>query len=217
MPRRLGFDQRRRVAADLGLPGRERQPEVAHDSRVLGPWPDWERHIHAGDAYVLLAGNGSSNMALDTNGNFSNGALPSLQTGIDPNKDDKFLIVPGSAPGTWTFKTQWNSGMCLDNPGSQSADGTGIQLWSCNGGTNQNWIISNRSKRRSRDQESAVGQVPHQPGSEWGWGTVRRLSSQTAMATTITRSGSSRLTSPGQVGIRKTIVVAGSESWVGVE
>jgi len=34
--------------------------------------------------------------------------------------------------------------MCVDNPGSQTANGTGIQLWSCNGGSNQNWIISNR-------------------------------------------------------------------------
>jgi hypothetical protein len=126
--------------------------------------------IHAGDAYVLLAGNGASNMALDTNGNFSNGALPSLQTGIDTNKDDKFLIVAGSAPGTWTFKTQWNSGMCLDNPGGQSADGTGIQLWSCNGGSNQNWIISNRSRTavsKSKNQQSAKC-LTHQPGANGG-------------------------------------------------
>jgi endo-1,4-beta-xylanase len=35
--------------------------------------------------------------------------------------------------------------MCLDNPGGQTANGTNIWLWGCNGGTNQNWIISNRS------------------------------------------------------------------------
>ena len=34
--------------------------------------------------------------------------------------------------------------MCVDNPGSQTANGTPIQIWACNGGTNQNWIVTNR-------------------------------------------------------------------------
>ena len=99
---------------------------------------------HPVDAYVMLAGNGNGNVALDTGGNYSNGAHPSLNTGIDTNKDDKFMILPGTSPNTWTIKSQWNSGMCVDNPGNQTANGTAIQLWSCNGGSNQNWIISNR-------------------------------------------------------------------------
>jgi len=83
-------------------------------------------------------------MALDSYGHYTNGGHPALNTGIDTNKDDKFLIAPGTSGNTWTIKTHWNPGLCLDNPGGQTANGTGIQLWGCNGGANQNWIISNR-------------------------------------------------------------------------
>jgi hypothetical protein len=100
--------------------------------------------LHDGDAYVLLAGNGEGNMALDSRGQYTNGAQPALNSGIDTNKDDKFMMAPGSSPGTWVIRSQWNRSLCLDNPGNQTADGTGIQLWSCNGASNQNWILSNR-------------------------------------------------------------------------
>ncbi|MES1164500.1 MAG: RICIN domain-containing protein, partial [Verrucomicrobiota bacterium] len=96
------------------------------------------------DAWALLAGNGATNNALDSYGNYNNGAKPKLNTAIDTNKDDKFLIAPGTSANTWVFKTQWNTGLCVDNPGGQTANGTQIQLWSCNGGSNQNWIVTNR-------------------------------------------------------------------------
>ncbi|MFC9245648.1 ricin-type beta-trefoil lectin domain protein [Streptomyces sp. NPDC057136] len=33
-------------------------------------------------------------------------------------------------------------GKCADIPGGSSADGTPLQLWTCNGGNNQNWVLA---------------------------------------------------------------------------
>jgi len=31
------------------------------------------------------------------------------------------------------------SGLCLDVTGAGTANGTAVQIWTCNGGTNQKW------------------------------------------------------------------------------
>jgi hypothetical protein len=33
------------------------------------------------------------------------------------------------------------SGKCLDDPGSNTANGTQLDLWDCDGGSNQQWSI----------------------------------------------------------------------------
>jgi hypothetical protein len=35
----------------------------------------------------------------------------------------------------------WAGGKCLDVKGGGSDNGTPIDLWPCNGGTNQNWAM----------------------------------------------------------------------------
>jgi hypothetical protein len=34
------------------------------------------------------------------------------------------------------------SGLCLDVTGQGTADGTAVEIWTCNGGSNQKWIRS---------------------------------------------------------------------------
>jgi hypothetical protein len=34
------------------------------------------------------------------------------------------------------------SGLCLDVTGKVTANGTLVELWACNGGTNQQWTLS---------------------------------------------------------------------------
>ena len=34
-----------------------------------------------------------------------------------------------------------HSGMCLDDPASNTTNGTQLVLWTCNGGTNQKWTL----------------------------------------------------------------------------
>jgi len=33
------------------------------------------------------------------------------------------------------------SGNCLDDPGFNTAEGTQLDLWTCNGGANQEWYV----------------------------------------------------------------------------
>ncbi len=33
------------------------------------------------------------------------------------------------------------SGKCLDDPNSNTANGTQLELWACNGGANQQWHV----------------------------------------------------------------------------
>ncbi|MCW2865078.1 MAG: Ricin lectin [Actinoallomurus sp.] len=33
------------------------------------------------------------------------------------------------------------SGRCLDDPGGSATDGTQLQLWDCNSGANQQWVL----------------------------------------------------------------------------
>jgi hypothetical protein len=46
------------------------------------------------------------------------------------------------ANGTYTIVGE-NSGMCLDDPGSSTADGTDMEQWAINGGNNQKWQLTN--------------------------------------------------------------------------
>lgn len=45
----------------------------------------------------------------------------------------------------WTYFMVWaknpETGKCLDVTGQNSADGTQIQIWTCNGQTNQKWTL----------------------------------------------------------------------------
>ncbi|GAB2623853.1 lectin [Streptomyces capparidis] len=47
----------------------------------------------------------------------------------------------GSAPGPRSGAVKGVNGKCLDVDGGRSADGTKIQLWSCNGTGAQNWTV----------------------------------------------------------------------------
>jgi hypothetical protein len=40
------------------------------------------------------------------------------------------------------------SGRCLDVPGAATADGTAVQLWDCNGRTNQQWAATSAGELR---------------------------------------------------------------------
>ena len=63
------------------------------------------------------------------------------------------LGATGTTSFTWTVSAAPNTGptgrvvldyggKCLDDPGSSTASGTQIDLWSCNGGANQNWTMA---------------------------------------------------------------------------
>ncbi len=63
------------------------------------------------------------------------------------------LYASGSASFTWTIKAASNSGAtgairqvggsgkCLNDPQAKTADGTRVNLWSCDGSSNQKWTV----------------------------------------------------------------------------
>ncbi|MEU8233350.1 PQQ-dependent sugar dehydrogenase [Actinoplanes sp. NPDC048967] len=53
----------------------------------------------------------------------------------------------GTAPSTGTGPITAAAGKCVDVNGAGSADGTKIQLWSCNGGANQQWTRNGTTLR----------------------------------------------------------------------
>ncbi|GGT16066.1 ThuA domain-containing protein [Streptomyces chromofuscus] len=48
----------------------------------------------------------------------------------------------GTAPGPRTGEVKGVNGKCLDVDGGQTADGTEIQLWTCNGSAAQRWTVA---------------------------------------------------------------------------
>jgi GH25 family lysozyme M1 (1,4-beta-N-acetylmuramidase) len=64
------------------------------------------------------------------------------------------LYASGSATFTWTINAASDSGYtgpvkqvggtakCLDDPASETANGTKVDLWSCNGKSNQSWTVA---------------------------------------------------------------------------
>ncbi|MFD0900021.1 endo-1,4-beta-xylanase [Actinomadura sediminis] len=54
---------------------------------------------------------------------------------------------PGPEPGSGTIRGV-ESGRCLDVPNASTTDGTGLQLWDCHGGTNQQWTFTDAGELR---------------------------------------------------------------------
>src|SRR6185437_11869118 len=54
-------------------------------------------------------------------------------------------------------------GKCADDPANKSANGTRIEIWSCNKTAAQNWAFSD-GQRRVRAQGARRHAVPHRPG-----------------------------------------------------
>ena len=64
---------------------------------------------------------------------------------------DNLSITPGSGGGTGGGTGEIigsGSGRCVDVPGATQTAGTQVELWDCNGGTNQQWTATSASELR---------------------------------------------------------------------
>jgi hypothetical protein len=63
-------------------------------------------------------------------------------SGYQTDQFDNLSVTPtGSATPTGPVIAGDNSAKCMDDNGQSSADGTKIQMWDCNGGSNQQWTM----------------------------------------------------------------------------
>lgn len=76
-------------------------------------------------------------------------------------------VVPGS---TYTVSNV-AAGRVLDEPGSQTANGTPLEIWDANNGTNQQWRVTRNGDGTYTLTNLASGRVLDEPGNQTGNGT----------------------------------------------
>jgi O-glycosyl hydrolase len=61
---------------------------------------------------------------------------------------DNLTVTPGSGGtgGSSGVLRGVGSGRCLDVPNASQSDGTSVQIWDCNGGTNQQWTLTSSNE-----------------------------------------------------------------------
>jgi hypothetical protein len=89
-------------------------------------WPG----LRNGDTYSMETLNGSGTNLSLTNNNAS---------GVDQLKKAYGLTSGGGGGGTAGVLRGSGSNRCLDVPGAATANGTLLDIWDCNGGSNQQW------------------------------------------------------------------------------
>ena len=97
--------------------------------------------------YTLRGVNGSKGMSVNVpSGNYANGTKMWQYRFKAGNK----LAIVDSGAGNGTYKISfWASpGMCFENPGGQTANGTRPQLWACSAATNPWHSGTSASSRR---------------------------------------------------------------------
>ncbi|MES1208542.1 MAG: RICIN domain-containing protein, partial [Pseudomonadota bacterium] len=81
---------------------------------------------------VDLAGSGSST---------GNGTRLVINKCAAGDSSQQFSVTADAPTGTFMFKNV-ASGRCLDESGGNTSSGMPLQIWDCNGGTNQKWNIN---------------------------------------------------------------------------
>jgi hypothetical protein len=122
---------------------------------------------------------------INTTGWYNNPTLSGIQCGweiLDTSGQQTFTmnsysVTVGSgggttlvANGTYTIVGE-NSGMCLDDPGSSTADGTDMVQWAVNGGNNQKWQLTNEGSNVVQLVNVASGKALDDPNSSRTAGT----------------------------------------------
>ncbi|MEV0624872.1 endo-1,4-beta-xylanase [Nonomuraea wenchangensis] len=104
---------------------------------------DTDSWLGSGASALLFDGNGNKKAAYTSVLNALNGGATSTPTTTPtttPTQD------PGGGTAGQIKGTA--SGRCVDVPNAGTADGTGVQLWDCNGQTNQQWTQTSAGELR---------------------------------------------------------------------
>jgi hypothetical protein len=110
--------------------------------------------VHAGTAYAQTQASLGQPFELLgkcmdlTNGDVTNGTKIQLwdcnggQSGgrNQPGPNQHWLKFGPPGGAVYSVRPALNTSKCLDLPGLQTANGTPLQIWDCNGGPNQQWV-----------------------------------------------------------------------------
>ncbi|HET7017901.1 MAG TPA: ricin-type beta-trefoil lectin domain protein [Streptosporangiaceae bacterium] len=93
-------------------------------------------------------GDAAQNWLVEPGGTIQLGASSCLDTTGGHTDGTKVVLEPcsGTSSQIWTHGSndslvQQSTGMCLDINGGTATNGTAMQIWTCNGGTNQAWRL----------------------------------------------------------------------------
>jgi hypothetical protein len=93
-------------------------------------------------------GDAAQTWLAEPGGTIQLGASSCLDTTGGSSNGTKVVLEPcdGTSSQIWTHGTsdslvQQSTGMCLDDNGGTTTNGTAMQIWTCNGGANQNWRL----------------------------------------------------------------------------
>jgi hypothetical protein len=79
---------------------------------------------------------------LGTDTSYRSGIAGIGVVGYQTDQFDNLSVTPGTNARTPTGPvTPGMSGKCLDDYTGSTADGTLVDVWTCNGGVNQNWTL----------------------------------------------------------------------------
>lgn len=85
----------------------------------------------------------NSGLSLTVNGGSTAAGAALVQAGWSSANWQQFSLTPyGDGRGFFTIGNRNASGTCLDVFGASTASGTGVIQWTCNSGTNQEWMPS---------------------------------------------------------------------------
>jgi hypothetical protein len=62
--------------------------------------------------------------------------------GYQTDQFDNLTVTPNAAGSFGGILKGQESGLCVDVPGNTQTNGTPVDLWDCNGGTNQSWTLT---------------------------------------------------------------------------
>jgi hypothetical protein len=103
----------------------------------------WQHLALTLNGHSISAAINGTTVGTVTDGTYQDGMAGLGTSGYQTDQFDNLSVtLAGSATPAGAIVAGDNTAKCVDDNAQSSADGTKIQMWDCNGGTNQQWTMS---------------------------------------------------------------------------
>jgi hypothetical protein len=110
-----------------------------HTALGLNSWHTIKLGFSGNQITATLDG---ATLGTNTDNSFTTGLVGFGVVGYQTNLFDNLTVTPNAAGNFGGILKGQESGLCVDVPGSSQTNGTAVNLWDCNGGTNQSWTAT---------------------------------------------------------------------------